>query len=648
LENMNKPDHIEPLEHPLPARLSRLTKLGPATFEQLPFLLPRSWLNADQPIDCWNTLITEQDMVLVQGYIQGPLVRSSRGHQRFQGSLLDRSGQILQVVIFGPNLLAQTWKPDELLWLYGRLSRYGPVWQLQQPKSLPSHWRGAIMPLYPGKKNIIRDETVREYMLEWLPQAIPWAVQWFNHKMPPQQDIQWLLSNNGLSHWNPAQLLQQAHLPDHLAFGQKAHRVMDQMSAMMALGCANKPITASKAAKPKIHVQSRRFHSLPFKITPEQKKALDQIMTDLNSGHPMRHLLSGDVGSGKTVVYALAASACADNEQQVAVLLPSQVLAMQIYHTLRQWWPDLSIGMISQKEKQIPEATSILIGTTSLLYSDLLSPRLVIIDEQHKFSRAQREQMIGDQTDLLEVTATCIPRSLALARFHFTRVSQLRGNHITKDIVTRIWHKDQKLDLFQQIADTLANDRQVLIIYPLRHANDDTSVQSVTEAVDAWERWFPGAVSGVHGGMDPALKELAVQQMRSGEKKILIATTVIEVGIDLPGLQRVVIIQADRYGLATLHQIRGRVARQGGKGYCDLFLSSAPSEKTMERLSALEKSNDGFTLARLDLQLRGFGDISSDSDAQTGWRQGLLFQRSINPKAFIQVLNMLERQQANS
>jgi ATP-dependent DNA helicase RecG len=376
------------------------------------------------------------------------------------------------------------------------------------------------------------------------------------------------------------------------------------------------------------------------------------VVENFRAPIPRHHLLSGDVGTGKTVVYGLVAAANARNGDLSAVMLPNQALAGQVAREMGEMWPDLQIELItgvSRKSDLVVPSGGIVVGTTALLTRIPADVRaritLVVVDEQQKFSVAQREHLIEHGAHLLEVTATCIPRTLALARYGAIKVSRLTQPHTPKNIVSRIYQASQKADLFREIRASLAQGNQVLIVYPLKDSEQSAKNNerlAVEQAAQMWERAFPGKVRKIHGAMSDEEKSAALYDLREDRAEILIGTTVVEVGINLPRLRHVVVVDPGRLGLTQLHQIRGRAARNGGEGLFDMYLPTPPAEHTMERLSVLTRTQDGFKVAEDDLRLRGFGDLGVGSERQTGADETFLYGRPIRVDVMDKVAKIIE------
>ena len=382
----------------------------------------------------------------------------------------------------------------------------------------------------------------------------------------------------------------------------------------------------------------RRAPALPYSLTSDQEKAVEEIAADLRCRRPMRRLLSGDVGTGKTVVYALAALSVIDAGGRVAIMLPGQALAQQVHREILEYWPDIApvAGLYTVETDGVPDSSRLLIGTTALLFRDTGAINLLVVDEQQRFSREQREKMLSAGTHLLEVSATCIPRTQALAKYGCLAVSQLTTCHVAKEIRTRIRLPSDRANLFRAVKASLDRRHQILVVYPKRAKGSPGAAESDDELPDAetafavWNRLFPGKVRLLHRDMDGTAKAMVLADMRHDRADILVATTVVEVGLTLPRLRRIVVVHAERFGLVTLHQLRGRVARTGGVGYCDLYLPQPVKDDVLDRLQILVDTQDGFEVAAADLRLRGFGDLATASGKQTGSDDTFLFGRPLN------------------
>jgi len=313
---------------------------------------------------------------------------------------------------------------------------------------------------------------------------------------------------------------------------------------------------------------------------------------------------------------------------------------------LRAWWPDLPVARVTGTGVDGPvRAGAVLVGTTALLHrSDLPALDLVVVDEQQRFSRGQREALAEARTHLLEVTATCIPRTQALVTYGVVAVDRLTTCHVRRELRTRIWTREERAALMEAVRRTVAEGGQVLALYPRRDQGATEERAAVAAVAALWERQFPGRVQVVHGGQSEEANAAALEALRRREADVLVATTVVEVGVDLPGLRRVVVVHAERFGLAQLHQIRGRVARTGGVGWCDLYLPEPVGVATLERLEVLVRETDGYRIAEADLRQRGAGELVGE--AQSGMDRTVLLGRPLSLEALERARQALDEEVA--
>ena len=352
---------------------------------------------------------------------------------------------------------------------------------------------------------------------------------------------------------------------------------------------------------------------LPFSLTNAQLNAIKDIQKDLNSTIQARRVIIGDVGSGKTIV--MLASAYIANKS--IIMCPTSILANQIYEEAKKYL-DFKITLVTQKSKftkEDLEDSNLLVGTHALLYQELPEVELVMVDEQHRFGTMQREQIARMTSNgkklphFLQFSATPIPRTQALIMSNFVNLTLIKDLPFKKDITTYVIDKNDFKELIKRIQIEIANNNQIIIVYPLVEESKNYGYQSLEEAKNFWFKYFD-KVYLTHG--KDKEKEKVLQDFKN-YGNILLTTTVIEVGISLPRLTTIVIVGAERMGLATLHQLRGRVARYGQKGYCYLFTK----DKNNKRLINFANTLDGFKIAELDLAYRKSGDLL-DGSIQSG------------------------------
>lgn len=374
---------------------------------------------------------------------------------------------------------------------------------------------------------------------------------------------------------------------------------------------------------------NRFYHEiLPFSLTDDQKQVLRDIRTDVGTGRQMNRLLQGDVGSGKTIVALMTALMAIDNGFQACIMAPTEILAVQHYESISQMLMPLGLrvelltGSRRKRDREVILAglasgdVRILIGTHALIEEGVVFNNLgmVIIDEQHRFGVAQRAKLWSKNTTpphVLVMTATPIPRTLAMTVYGDLDVSVIKqlppGR---KPIQTLLQYDNKRMQLNASLRRQLQMGRQVYIVYPLIEESEKSDMKSLLEGFETVKKAFPEyTVCMVHGKMKPAEKEEQMQRFVRNEAQIMVATTVIEVGVNVPNATVMVIENAERFGLAQLHQLRGRVGRGGEQSYCILMSRYDLSQDTRKRLEIMAETNDGFLIAEADMRLRGPGDM---------------------------------------
>ncbi len=378
------------------------------------------------------------------------------------------------------------------------------------------------------------------------------------------------------------------------------------------------------------HLNNFYHQYLPFPLTEAQKRVIREIRTDLGSGKQMNRLLQGDVGSGKTLVAFMSILIALDNGYQTCLMAPTEILARQHLVTLSKFTEKMDIkislltGSTKKAERKIIHENlqngqlSIIVGTHALIEETVLFKNLglVIIDEQHRFGVAQRSKLWKKNIHpphILVMTATPIPRTLAMTLYGDLDVSvidELPPGR--KPIKTLHYYDSQRNRVFGFIRKQIEAGQQIFIVYPLIKESEKMDYKDLEDGYESISRAFPPpeySISVVHGKMKPEEKEASMQHFIAGRTQIMVATTVIEVGVDIPKASVMVIESAERFGLSQLHQLRGRVGRGSAQSYCILMSSMKLSSEARKRLQTMVRTNDGFEIAEVDLKLRGPGDI---------------------------------------
>jgi ATP-dependent DNA helicase RecG len=386
---------------------------------------------------------------------------------------------------------------------------------------------------------------------------------------------------------------------------------------------------ALNAARGGLH--ERLLAALPFALTAAQRRVCEEIAADLARGQPMHRLLQGDVGSGKTVVAALAAAVAIDSGWQCALMAPTEILAEQHFRKLVHWLEPLGVGVAwltgsrkgkgrkSMLDAVASGAAGLVVGTHAVIQHDVAFAKLglAVVDEQHRFGVAQRLALRAKldqqalEPHLLMMSATPIPRTLAMSYFADLAVSTIDELPPGRTpVVTKLFADGRRDDVIARIRDEVAQGKQVYWVCPLIEESEALDLRNATETHAQLCAALPGATVGLlHGRMPGAEKAVVMSQFAGGQMQVLVATTVIEVGVDVPNASLMVIEHAERFGLSQLHQLRGRVGRGAVASVCVLLYTAPLSPTAKDRLRAMAETNDGFEIARRDLEIRGPGEF---------------------------------------
>jgi ATP-dependent DNA helicase RecG len=420
--------------------------------------------------------------------------------------------------------------------------------------------------------------------------------------------------------------LRQIHFPDSFAKLEEARQqlALAELVSMQVVVEHRRRWNASLAGES--HARSEMLvtkflEALPFSPTGAQRRAISEIRRDLASVRPMSRLLQGDVGAGKTLVAIAAMLFAKEAGFQSAFMAPTQVLAEQHYRTLRGWLDPLEVRLTlktgARQETSFLELqgnADVIVGTHALLYDDEPFTRLglVVIDEQHKFGVLQRAKLVQrvPVPDLLVMTATPIPRTLAMTVYGDLDVSVLDEKPVNRrPVITGLRATGKIPEAAAFLRERIASGRQAYIVYPVIEESDSLSVKAATTEYQKWQQMLAPATCGlIHGRLDSQEKDRVMADFRDGQIQVLISTSVIEVGIDVENATVMLIENAERFGLAQLHQLRGRVGRGRHQSYC-VLLTESKDLAALEKLRVLEKTENGFEIAEADLRLRGPGDF---------------------------------------
>lgn len=560
--------------------------------------------------------IKDNQLLTIRGEVKSlDNIYYRHGKSRQQAIIEDKTGQIM-VTWFNQPFLKKTLLIGTKISLAGRVELSGsrptmtaPVWETNHQTVHTAR----LVPIYSETKGVSS---------KWLRTKIKVAL---NLNLKDSLPAEIVKTEKLLTY---QQALKQIHFPNNyqevktaqkrLAFeeilslqlaGQE--KLIDWQQTHPAL-----PLTKNKTGL------NQFIKNLPFSLTDSQKKALKEILTDLEKPIAMNRLLAGDVGSGKTLVALIAAYFTYLNGQKTLFLVPTTILAQQHYQTFRQLLPaKVKINLCTAQQKELSSQDDIIIGTQAL-FNQKVSYRvsLVVIDEQHRFGVNQRKILVQNYPKtfphLLTMTATPIPRSAALVFYHNLDLSLLKEKpKDQRPIKTWLIPEGKRNDAYQWIKTQINQDKaQVFVVCPLIDKSDQEMMKQVRSAKSEYEHlkktiFSKDRLALIHGKTNQETQDKIINKFSRGQIDILVATSIVEVGLDIPQATIMIIESAERFGLAQLHQLRGRIGRSSQQAYCLLFTNSQPPSWAYQRLKILEKNQSGLSLAKLDLTLRGPGEI---------------------------------------
>jgi ATP-dependent DNA helicase RecG len=662
---MPKTPGMTPVAH---VKLSELC--GPRVLDVL-FHLPRSMLDRTNTQTVQSAEVGTRATLALKVLRRGPL--PPRGVKRPLSIELGDDSGTLRALYFNPqSWLERAYPLGETVIVAGKIEADPKGKKLMHPdvwgerKGLENVAK--IFPLCPGTAGLAQGwqhraaqvalQLAAQYPLpEWLPKALRESYQ-----LPTL-----------------AEALQMVHAPEkpedlEPTTPARVRLALDELYAtQLALQHARASTRLLRGIAHGRHVALREkaLRSLPFKPTADQTQALAEIAADLEAPRPMLRLLQGDVGSGKTLVALISALHVIENGHQVALMAPTEILAQQLFANAQKLLQPLGItvallvgSMTPANKKKLKQHVregfvNLLIGTHALVEDDVVFDKLglVIIDEQHRFGVRARANLSANQPlppDVLVMTATPIPRTLALTAYGDMDVSTLRQKPPGRQPITTQVMSDEKLaELAQRLRAVLERGEQAYWVCPLVEESEEVDLADATSR-HLWlsQLYGAGRVGLLHGRLKPTEKVAVMEAFKRGEIGILVSTTVIEVGVDVPNASVMVIEHAERFGLAQLHQLRGRVGRGTNKSSCILVYSPPLGEYGQARLAALRQSEDGFYLAEADLELRGPGEVlgTQQAGAQRTRLADLVKHKDLIPvardlaeKALTQPLNAAQR-----
>jgi ATP-dependent DNA helicase RecG len=455
-----------------------------------------------------------------------------------------------------------------------------------------------------------------------------------------EQASNWIISQRPVlhklidKHWGTAEsLLRSLHRPTSMKEGISALAFAKRLCVAEVRYNGRRSAVRSETISSLPNLRRETWEALrtqPETPSSGQLSALSVAIPALCGDRPARILLNGDVGSGKTLVFLSIAAGFARLNKFVSIMAPNESVAKQIFRQFQLRYPNIEAQYVAGGKKQINSEALVYIGTTALIHlKNRPEFALTIVDEQHKFSREQRDALLSPGTHLIEATATPIPRSLAIALYDGCVLAQIPTPPVSRKIRSHILYGEQRAQVRAMHRDAIESGKRVIYLYSAvkeknktsLDENDDevfistdskTRLKTTNETFEDMQKAFPDKVCMVHGQMSPEQAASQLESFRDGSRPILIASTAIEVGVDVQGVVLLVVRNPERFGTSQLHQLRGRLARDGGDADFVMYSESELSKDSLERLNAVRQIPDGFALAERDLEIRGFGDVAGD------------------------------------
>ncbi len=618
-----------------PKRAELLAKeLNIHTYRDLLYFFPYKYIDRTKFYSI-NEIHPDLPYIQVRGRITGFSLAGNKGKQRLTATFTDGTGTIELVWFKGLKWIRQTYKPGVEYVIFGKPSLFNRTIniihpEIEEPASETSRINSALQAVYSSteklKNNFLTSRVIQKFQMMLVKQVVPKISETIPAEMIRQYKLMPL-----------REALLHIHFPENPDKLKKAgYRLKFEELFFIQLNIVRQKVIRNVRSKgyvfPVVGELFNRFYheKLTFELTNAQKKVTREIRKDLLSGRQMNRLLQGDVGSGKTLVALMTALLAIDNGYQACIMAPTEILAIQHFKTISRMLDGLPVQIelltgSTRKPKRNKISAALLDGSlhlivgTHALIEDTVQFRnlgLTIIDEQHRFGVAQRARLWAKSEQpphVMVMTATPIPRTLAMTLYGDLEVSVIDELPPGRKPVQTIHYFDSKrLVMFGFLKKQIALGRQVYIVFPLIKESEKMDYKDLEDGYESIVREFPPpqySVSIVHGKMKPEEKEISMKYFSEGQTNIMVATTVIEVGVDVPNASVMVIESAERFGLSQLHQLRGRVGRGADQSYCILMTSYKLSNEARKRIETMVSTNDGFEIAETDLKLRGPGDL---------------------------------------
>ncbi|MND12177.1 ATP-dependent DNA helicase RecG [compost metagenome] len=708
--------------------MSKMEQLGVNSLEQLLLYLPSKYLDYRTPASSISSCLNKDKSYLKLRLVSNPTINESSKPNQIKLQFTD-GVMSANAMCFGGAFQWRHFKAGDYVHMVGKVELYNGNPQIKGLELVPMREQGRVVPHYKGKEKVIDHQKISENMAVALREYSSMTVNYVCRTLGvSEMDV---IDNAGEDFASLADVFRAVHRPKSPEEAALVSGVVRNINAyhaiLMSLNLQKKSSNPDSVISYGVDLIKSLLGRLKFALTNDQKRTIWDITKDLNSQFPMDRLVSGDVGCGKTLAYAVPAVCAQKQGKTVIILMPNLLLAKQVADEISGLFPEVPTRLIIGGKKDNSEIQNgeIIVGTSAILWWIKKQKNncidFLIIDEQQKLGSKQKKQLIGEHTNFLEATATAIPKTSALVKYGGKQVSIIQECPVKKSIVTSIVGSNEKRAAYNKLIDIVKQGYQIAVLYPIRkkefqiydfyyshqatdhntviealvemgasinHAQftpsedaddellePDTHVirlkangptakriteycqknsdsgfllvdvvdsedeenckRSVEAAAKQWEEIFPGRVVMIHGGLSTDDKIEAIRKAKACECDVIITSSVIEIGLTMPELRGLLVVDADKYGASTLHQFRGRLARNGGEGQFFMAVNcTVPklSEKSFNRLNLLVKYKNGFDIAAEDMLQRGFGDLSVGGIKQAGYVKGIFPDLKLIPQ----------------
>ncbi len=624
---------IEYLKGVGPNRADLLKKeLSIHTYRDLINFFPNRYIDKTRFYKIAELQRNTSEVQIVGKLVHLKTVEQKRG-KRLVADFVDDTGRMELVWFRGHKWIRENLKLNTAYVIFGKTNWFNGMFSMPHPEmdlvaEYKKNLRTAMQPVYPSTELLSKKGVTNRTMMKFIQEALKQSGFRFSESISSEMV-------NELKLISKSEALFNIHFPKNQELLAKAQfRLKFEELFYIQLQLLRRNLLHKRKIKgfnfENVGENFNKFyqHHLPFDLTEAQKRVIREIRSDLGSGAQMNRLLQGDVGSGKTIVALMSMFIALDNGFQACLMAPTEILSVQHYNGLVELCKELKTSIYlltgstkTSKRREIHEKLEngeidILIGTHALIEDKVKFKNLglAIVDEQHRFGVAQRAKLWKKNIvppHVLVMTATPIPRTLAMSVYGDLDISVIDELPPGRKPVKTVHRYDSnRLKVFRFIREEIEKGRQVYIVYPLIQESEKMDYKDLMDGYESIAREFPQyQLSIVHGQMKPADKDYEMERFVKGETQIMVATTVIEVGVNVPNASVMIIESAERFGLSQLHQLRGRVGRGADQSYCILMTSHKLSEDSRTRISTMTSTTDGFEIAEVDLKLRGPGDL---------------------------------------